>query len=359
MHQNKTAKRSPQKGRASLTDIIANKTSQHCEAFGIDGSNDLSQKIARALKTITVYDFYDEIFQKRYITKGSGKDAEVQKAHEWLSDAVVCMLGEADMHSLTMRELADRIGDTVDSVCLGWDERMNYYTLCHVLTDEMRLANHAVLPGIDRTDEMNRYDTSDYVLGSDFFRIASDVRDNRLIKRTLPAAADNRRPLDEILKEAGYLQIVKCGTLKGMMNWNARTFISSWLTSRYQSANGHIDWTSCMVEDDNFTRMVHRYTGRELSCFAPFTHFAAILSDCLICARKEEGLSLRTMEHYELCYQFIMLMAGKNISKKHTSLMRIRGVEGYKDYYEQEEADFEELFSRINEFEEAENNQEV
>ena len=82
MHQNKTAKRSPQKGRASLTDIIANKTSQHCEAFGIDGSNDLSQKIARALKTITVYDFYDEIFQKRYIAKGSGKDAEVQKAQK-------------------------------------------------------------------------------------------------------------------------------------------------------------------------------------------------------------------------------------------------------------------------------------
>ena len=135
------------------------------------------------------------------------------------------------------------------------------------------------------------------------------------------------------------------------MNWSARVYISSWLTARYQHANGQIDWGACMLEDRDFTRMFHMYTGRELSCDVPFTYFAANLSDGLICARKEEGLSLRTMEHYELCYQFIMLLAEKNNSKKHASLMRVRGIENYMDYYEKVDAEFEELISKIEEFE--------
>ena len=351
MQQKKTVEIIQQMGKTALDDILLGKSPHRRNPLFIDDSDGPSRGIAMALKTITVYDFYDEIFKKRYIAKGSGQDAEVRKAHQWLSDAVACMLGEANMHSLTMRELADYISAAVDSTYLSWDERMNYYNLCHVLTDEMRLANHAILPGIDREDEMNRYDTSDYVLGSDFYRRVSDVRDNRLFEGTSPQAADMRRPLDEILKEAGYLRIVKSGALRGLMNWSARVYISSWLTARYQHANGQIDWGACMLEDRDFTRMFHMYTGRELSCDVPFTYFAANLSDGLICARKEEGLSLRTMEHYELCYQFIMLLAENNNSKKHASLMRVRGIENYMDYYEKVDAEFEELISKIEEFE--------
>ena len=200
MQQKKTVEIIQQMGKTALDDILLGKSPHRRNPLFIDDSDGPSRGIAMALKTITVYDFYDEIFKKRYIAKGSGQDAEVRKAHQWLSDAVACMLGEANMHSLTMRELADYISAAVDSTYLSWDERMNYYNLCHVLTDEMRLANHAILPGIDREDEMNRYDTSDYVLGSDFYRRVSDVRDNRLFEGTSPQAADMRRPLDEILK---------------------------------------------------------------------------------------------------------------------------------------------------------------
>ena len=275
------------------------------------------QMVQDEVRQLTVADFYGDLFRARCMQRRtgvaqSGGPGDQEQLHRNLSAYIRLVFPEVSTERWTMRKLATAIAERLDEEDLPLQERMECYELCFVLVAQMR--------------ERDNKRLHDGVMEQGAPSLTARLREPARAE----AEEDGLLSMDELLRR---LKEGDDHMPRILQNASIDCFSRVWL-----DAKGGMDAPvgSACFEHHRFVMMAGCYLEDEFNEDMDWTKFTRRLTVEII--RHAGDLSqVKAMELYELCYEFIWLMADEGAGSDHRSLMQVHQIPDYRDWEQQEE----------------------
>lgn len=305
-------------------------------------------RLEQAILGQSVYSFFAACLEARGL---EGADAE--SVQDWIGDCVEAVLDEKNTRFLTMRQLANRIAEAVNAEDTGDEDRWALYELCFMLTaqmngEEVRFFKHADLCARRGTptepEPRSLYKRAfDVLIARDFRpRKGGRGREKMTLEQLLQSMDGESKGRQELFRKMSLEQFLYC--CLGARN--------------HEGPSGEVDACSCMIEEHRFLEAARVYGGREWTGLERVTD---LVSDITVgYLNKTETRDVpqhEVLQAYELCYEFINLMADEVHCGKHRSLMQVEGLPAQYDIDLLQEARLEADMDAAAAFEEYERQQ--
>lgn len=292
-----------------------------------------AERIGMGILNLSVRDFYAACLKAR-----RASDKTAARTQAWIADCIEAALGESDTSTLTMRELANRIADAVDMVSITSEDRWMLYELCFMLTAEMR----AEAGTLTFRDETVRLGTPGVSEPSALYSRVKDLQENRKARPQKKEAPARRRSLEQVFQSARGTADADWSSGETVRILPADIFVRRFLAAKFHDDPSRAcDLQDQMVMYMRFKDVVRTYSGREWSSGLSLPFFTGNITTALREKAREQEVALHeVMQTYELCYEFINLMADVVHSLCHRSLMLREGMDGRFDYDELQEIEF-------------------
>lgn len=329
--------------KMSLEELLQHMS--HCgETSSDDAPLQRSERLGNRIVGQSVYGFYSACLEARDVT---GSDAD--SIQDWIADCIEVALGEKNTRSLSMRELANKIAEAVNAEDICTEDRWALYELCFMLVTQMgiREGDH-----IKWSEQCARRGTPEEKEPKSLYRrafsqlIARDFLPRRE-KRTLSGMT-----LEQLLRSMSDAAEGQHPFLKMTIGYFSRCCITA---RNHDGPSGEPDVLNCMMEDHRFMEAARVYGRHEWAETEHLLDFTRNIT--LEYLDRAEGQTLpryEMLQAYELCYEFINLMADETHCRGHRSLMRIEKLPAHYDIDMQQEAQLEEDTEAAAAFEEYE-----
>lgn len=264
------------------------------------------------IKNCKVYEFYEPFIEKREDSRFG-----IDLAHDWISCSVEEMLGFDDTKKLTMRELANGIAEAINKRDISSEDRWALYELCFLLTAQMCVERKC---GLSMEEQTSRQGTPGEDEPRSLYRrvISSGIREERNAEEP-ERESKGRMSLDELLATAKNKDGGSEGIIKGLPHMKADIFLMICLNEKMGSEG---PTEEMHIRHLGFTGRVEEYCGYIWDEKISVSDFAGRVTRKFIMEMMLNPISRReVMEIYELCYEFITLMADKDSSRGHVTLM--------------------------------------
>ena len=283
------------------------------------------QKIARLQSAIlgkSVHSFYAACLEARGI-----EGAEAEAVQDWIGDCVEAALGVASTRVVSMRQLANRIVDAVNAEELEADDRWALYELCFMLTAQM---SGEEVNRFKHADLCTRRGTPTEKERRSLYKRAFDALIARDFRPRKSGRGREKMKLEELLQSMDGASKGQQGLFQKM---SLDQFLYCCLGARNQEGPyGEVDACSCMVEEHRFLEAAKVYGGREWSGLERVTDFVSdITVGYLNKVETRDVQRHEVMQAYELCYEFINLLADEEHCGEHHSLMQVEGLPAHYD----------------------------
>ncbi len=274
-------------------------------------------------RTCSVYGFYEPFIQER---KASEEEAKVTQ--QWIADSIEAVLGEADIETMTMEELAGRIGEEINKEDLPDEDRWALYELCFMLTAQMSTLRDEFF---SRIEQSMRWGTPDEEETQSLCRRVYALRRARR-KAPRKQAPMHRVSLEKLLSMArGSGHILSEKARHGLPGFPIGLVTHCLLTAKYGLDLSDVaDAASLHVKTLCFEEMFSMYTGEEWDDGSSISQTAAVMTwKFKLEAEAGKVSRARVLQAYELCYEFIGLLAGTENDFGHVSLMAREDLDEY------------------------------
>lgn len=262
-----------------------------------------------------VYEFYDS-----FLTKREDSRFGIDLAQDWISSAIEEMLGFHDTKKLTMKELANGIAEAINKPAISSEDRWALYELCFLLTAQMCVEENS---GLTMEEQTSRQGTP----GEDeprslYRRVISGIRSEKKNDET-ERKPEGRVNLKQLLGSVKERDVVSEGIIRGLPGMKADIFLMMCLHEKLHTDNTVSEPSrEEYAEYCNFINKAELYNGYKWDEKITISDFAGRVTREFIMTMMFNPISRReVMEIYELCYEFINLMADKDSNKGHVTLM--------------------------------------
>ncbi len=330
--------------RMSLEELLQHMS--HCgETRSDDSPLQRSEQLGNRIVEQSVYGFYTACLYARDVTGG-----QAESTQDWIADCIEVMLGEKNTRSLSMRELANKIAEAVNDENISTEDRWALYELCFMLVTQMgiREGDH-----IKWSEQCARRGTPEEKEPRSLYRRAF----SQLIARDYQPRREGRKTsamtLEQLIRSMGE---ASAEGQPSFLRMSIGYFSRCCITARnHDGPYGEPDVLNCMMEDHRFMEAARVYGRYEWTEKEPMLDFARHITVAYL--DRAEGQTLpryEMLQAYELCYEFINLMADEAHCRGHRSLMQVENLPAQYDIDMQQEAQLEEAMEAAEAFEEYE-----
>lgn len=266
----------------------------------------------RYIKNCKVYDFYD-----RFITKREDSTFGIDVAQNWISSAIEVMLGYDDTKKLTMGELANGIAEAINKPNISSEDRWALYELCFLLITQMCISEKEILTFEEQTSRQGTPGEEEPL--SLYRRVISDTR-SRKKEVEVETKPECRMSLSQLLASVGEKDVLTEGITKGVPYMKADVFLMICMNEKLGLESEALEELHIIYHD--FICKAEQYSGYKWYEKITLSDFAGRVTQEFLMTTTFNPISRReVMETYELCYEIINLMADKNSSGGHVTLM--------------------------------------
>ena len=286
----------------------------------------LAQRFGRGMFNCRVDEFCNTFLCETYrIGRGTFRK-EREEVQKWISCCTEAMFDEASA-SMTMGELASKIASSVNRTDLSPDDRWALYELCFMLTSVMSRVD-AVFPMEERCSRIGTPDEEE--TGSLYRRasFAGVIRKKRKPKPLQKVSIGEL--LDNVKAESIRLPVEELAMLPSL---RVSDFLWRCLSAKHDlDPASDEDEAEFAARYDRFAEMVNMYSERGWSGEISIADFAErITFRFKVSSAKRTPPRHKVLQAYELCYEFITLMADEESCRGHESLMKLEGLDGRYD----------------------------
>ena len=279
------------------------------------GVSNRSWETGKRFRTCSVHEFYEPFLQM------SGADEEEARAvQKWIADSIEVTLGVADTPVMTMEELASRISVELSKEDLADEDRWALYELCFMLTAQMCALREEFF---SRKEQSIRWGTPDEQEPRSLFRRVNALR--RARKATQAEAAPVKRvSLDELLRIArGSGCRLSEKTRKTLPRLNVGPVLHCLMTTKYNlDEERPADRFALMNNTCSFEVLFRTNTGEDWDDDSTISEIAAVMTWKFKLEAESHSISReRMLQAYELCYEFINVLAYEGCDEGHVTLM--------------------------------------
>ena len=259
-----------------------------------------------------VPEFYDS-----FLTKREDSRFGIELAQDWISSAIEEMLGFRNIKKLTMRELANGIAEAINKSDISSEDRWALYELCFLLTAQMCVEENS---GLTIEEQTSRQGTP----GEDeprslYRRVISGMRSEKKNDEA-ERKQEGRVNLKQLLGSVKERDVVSEGIIRSLPGMKADIFLMMCMNEKMEIESGPTEEMHIQYLD--FINKVEAYCGYVWDEKITVSDFAGRVTREFIMTMMFNPISRReVMEIYELCYEFINLMADKDSSRGHVTLM--------------------------------------
>ena len=274
-------------------------------------------------------------FYSGFLRLHSSDKYEAGSKQRWIADCIEVMLGEADTGSLTMGELADKIAIALNTPKLSSEDRWALYELCFMLTAQMRIGLDDSFRIIEQTTRLGTPDEKEpWSLYNRVIALRHSGRTDLVKKPEIDLGSGTRVSLKQILRSVEVKE--NCLTEKEILSlpfMKAEQFVQSCQLAKHHSGLSPDGQSlELYLAQSRFEEMVRQYSGNDWKKKNTISKFAESLTSQFRERTEMWGLSRNeVLQAYELCYEFITLMADEASCEGHESLMMIEGLDSCCD----------------------------
>ena len=300
--------------------------------------NEVERKVRETgerIRSCTVHGFYEAFI----IDRVSNED-EYQSEQEWIDDCIAVMLGEENAPALTMRDLASGIAEKMGQEDLSDEDRWALYELCFLLTAQMSKPDGKVFGA---RHQCSRLGTPDKAEPHSLYWRVKDYRRNAEAK-AVEARPKVRVSMDDLLRCAGGGDhVLSEHTRLSLPDLKVGPVLDCLLTAKYDlDTNDQFDSFRLFERSSRFSDMFNMYTGQEWSNSHTITELATMMTWMFWLkvkdADSEDIDHACVLQAYELCYEFINVLASPDHDAGHVSLMVREGLHSRYDVDEKTKA---------------------
>lgn len=300
------------------------------EAEGSKGLvKNFAQRLGRGMINCRVDEFYHTFLCETFPRGRTGYEKNREEARKWISACIEAMFGE-DSASMTMRDLASKIAASINRAGLSPDDRWALYELCFMLTSQMSDVGKTAFPIEERC---SRIGTPDEEETGSLYRIASFamLTGKKKKKEQKPAQKLSLGELlDDVKAESIRLPVHELATLPSL---EISDFLWRCLSTKHDlDPSDEEDEFEFAARYDRFAEMTGMYSWKKWSGEISVSDFAErITFGFKVNSVKRTPPRHKVLQAYELCYEFITLMADEESCEGHESLMKLEGLDGRYD----------------------------
>lgn len=333
--------------RMSLEELLQHMS--HCgEPRSDDAPLQRSERLGNRIVGQSVYGFYSACLAARDVT---GSDAD--SIQDWIADCIEVTLGEKNTRSLSMRELANKIAEAVNDENLSTEDRWALYELCFMLVTQIGLGER---DHVKWSEQCARRGTPEEREPQSLYRRAF----KQLVARDFLPRREKRKhsgmTLEQLLRSMSDAEAEEQHPfLKMSIGYFSRCCITA---RNHDGPSGEPDVLNCMMEDHRFMEAARVYGRHEWAETEHLLDFTRNIT--LEYLDRAEGQTLpryEMLQAYELCYEFINLMADETHCRGHRSLMQVENLPAQYDIDLLQEAQLEADMEAATAFEEHEKQQ--
>ena len=346
MTNNMTSKKYADKARemVSLEELL-----EHMSKSGKNRSDNTplqrSEQMGNLIVEQSVCGFYTACLEARGVT-----GSEANCVQDWIADCIEVTLGEKDTRHLSMRELANKIADAVNGEAVSMEDRWALYELCFLLTAQIGIEEK---DHIKWSEQCARRGTPEEREPKSLYRRAF----SQLVARDFQPRKKERKTslltLEQLLRS---MSDTASDGQHPFLNKSMEYFTRCCIVARNQNGpSDERDVLNCMMEDHRFMEAARVYGGREWMGTEHLLDFARSIT--IEYLYRAEGQTLprhEMLQAYELCYEFINLMADEEHCRGHRSLMQVENLPAHYDIDLLQEAQLEADMEAATAFEEHE-----
>ena len=287
-----------------------------------------ARETGERIRSCSVHGFYEAFILDRV----SDED-EYQSKQEWIDDCIAVMLGEKDTPLLTMEALANGIAEKMGQKNLSDEDRWALYELCFFLTVQMAKTDGQYFSDMH---QCSRLGTPDRKEPHSLYRRAKAYRGNAKAE-VIEAGPKVRVSMDDLLRCAGGGDhVLSEHTRLSIPDLKIGPVLDCLLTAKYDLNIGDQYDSFCLFEKTGrFSAMFSLYTGEEWSSSSTISEFATKMTWMFwLKVKRSDGKDIeraRVLQAYELCYEFINLLASADHDDGHVSLMVREGLDSSYD----------------------------
>ena len=333
--------------RMSLEELLQHMS--HCgETRSDDSPLQRSEQLGNRIVEQSVYGFYTACLDARDVTGG-----QAESTQDWIADCIEVTLGEKNTRSLAMRELANKIAEAVNDENISTEDRWALYELCFMLVTQIGLGER---DHVKWSEQCARRGTPEEREPQSLYRRAF----SQLIARDFLPRKEKRKlsgmTLEQLLRSmSDAASEEQHPFLKMTIGYFSRCCITA---RNHDGPSGEPDVLNCMMEDHRFMEAARVYGRHEWAETEHLLDFTRNIT--LEYLDRADGQTLprhEMLQAYELCYEFINLMADEAHSGGHRSLMQVENLPAHYDIDLLQEAQLEEAMENAEAFEEQEKQQ--
>lgn len=281
------------------------------------GGRPMTGRAGREIVDMSVHSFIAACLRER-----EAPCADTGSVQDWVADCIEVMLGEKNTHALSMREMANRIADAVNAEDISMEDRWALYELCFMLTTQL---SGKEADGIKWSEQCARRGTPVEKEPRSLYKRAFSQLAGRNFFQRKDEAAGGRMTLAQALRRMDEERVKRRIPL---LRRPFEDFAMCCIAARSrENPAGEEDTLGCMMEDHRFMEAARVYGGYEWSGREAVSDFARkITVEYMLRADGRTMPRYEMLQTYELCYEFINLMADEEHRRGHRSLMQIEGL---------------------------------
>lgn len=277
-----------------------------------------SWETGRRFRNCSVHDFYEPFLRER-----RASEEESQMVQKWIADSIEVTLGVGDGGTLTMEELASRVTEAINGEGLSGGDRWALYELCFLLTAQMCTLKDEIFSVYEQSI---RCGTPDEEEPLSLLRRVNAIR----MSRTAPkahAAPVERLSLEDLLGVArGNGHRLGEKARMRLPNLSIGPLMHCLLAARYDVRDDVDDDPRAMLavteRTIDFEDMFRMYSGEDFDEDSSVAETAGVMTWKFRLDTESDMVSrTRVLQTYELCYEFISLMAREGCDEGHVTLM--------------------------------------
>ena len=280
-----------------------------------------AQETGERIRSCSVRGFYEAFLLDRV----SDFD-ELSREQEKLDEYIGAMFGEKTAPDLTMGGLASMIAEKMGQEDLSDEDRWALYELCFFLTAQMARLDGAFFSEMHQSTRLGTPDEKEP--RSLYFRV-------RKHRKKVKAGANGPRikvRMDDLLRSAGQGDhVLSEHTRLKLPELKAGPVLDCLLTAKYGlDLDDQKDSLELFNRSSRFLEMFSMYTGQEWSGSNSIAELATMMTWVFWLKVKDangEGIGRpQVLQAYELCYEFINVLASAEHDEGHVSLMVREGL---------------------------------
>ena len=319
--------------RVSL-EMLLQQTAKEGKERKEHGATLRAERTGKEIQNLSVRDFYAACLNARGLS-----EEKAAREQGWISDCIETMLGVKSTRTLSMQELANRISAALNAPDLTDEDRWALYELCFMLTAQMRGPEAVRLTW---RNEGQRIGTPQLKEPQSLYVRVGKLRKSRsnepheadTIEPGGPEKSGTRQSLGQVLQNAG-----AAGRLGGWLPAAKLPYLNMDAVCLYCMTAKHnsdpredMDVVRCIDGYDRFQDAVSQYTGEGWSDSHSLQFLAGhITGGYLAKTRTRRVKRYEVLQTYELCYEFINLLADREHSVGHVSMMVREGLDARFD----------------------------